>query len=65
VSVSACVDERTVLRCQPNHYIIVYTAEWRRADDIPGLPVCITDHLPSTGIIGLEHLQMFDNKVAD
>ena len=46
---SACINERIVLRCQPNHYIIVSTAEWQTADSVPGLPGCITDHLPVTG----------------
>ena len=46
---SACIDERVVLRCQPNHYIIIYTAEWQPADSVPGLADCITDHLPDTG----------------
>ena len=49
MSVSACIDERAVLRCQPNHYIVVLTAEWQTANAIHGLPDCITDHLPSTG----------------
>jgi len=49
VSVSACIDERVVLRCQPNHYIIVYTAEWQSADSVPGLPVCVRDYPISTG----------------
>jgi len=52
VSVSACTEERIVLRCQPNHYITVYTAEWQSADSIPGLPGCVaTEHL-QTGSTG-------------
>jgi len=49
VSVSACVDERVVLRCPPNHYIIVLTAEWQSANAIPGLPRCVSDYLHGAG----------------
>ena len=49
MSVSACVDERVVLRCPPNHYIIVLTSEWQSASAIPGLPRCVSDDLYGAG----------------